>query len=76
MIYLTKRLPELNQSRFYALHIQLDLFDEACVVAEWGRIGSPGTVRSAACGSEGVARASLSERVGAKVRRGYNSTAA
>jgi predicted DNA-binding WGR domain protein len=31
--------------RFYALQLAPTLFDEWVLVAEWGRIGSPGTVQ-------------------------------
>ena len=37
MIYLTRRRPERHESRFYALHLQLDLFGPVCIVKEWGR---------------------------------------
>ena len=45
MTYLTRREPKCNVSRFYALHLQLDLFGPVSVVREWGRIESPGTAR-------------------------------
>lgn len=71
MIYLTRRRPEHHESRFYALHLQPDLFGPVCVVKEWGRIGSPGTVRLEVYGDETAARASMQKRVGEKIKRGY-----
>ena len=40
-----RRDPEKNMSRFYALHIAPSLFGDWGLVREWGRIGSPGTLR-------------------------------
>ena len=34
-----------NVSRFYRLDVQPDLFRPWCLVREWGRIGSPGSMR-------------------------------
>ena len=71
MIYLSRREPALNVNRFYALHLQLDLFGPVSVVKEWGRIGSPGTVRHELHDSEPSARVALQARVAAKAKRGY-----
>ena len=45
MITLTRLEPAKNLHRFYALYLTPNLFGEWVLVAEWGRIGSPGTVR-------------------------------
>jgi len=45
MIKLTRSKPSSNVRRFYAMHIAQILFGQWDIVTEWGRIGSPGTVR-------------------------------
>jgi predicted DNA-binding WGR domain protein len=45
MIKLTRSDPAKNMHRFYALQLAPSLFGEWILVAEWGRIGSPGTVQ-------------------------------
>ena len=47
MIYLTKRDPQRNMARFYALDVQATLFGEWDVIREWGRINSAGQGRIA-----------------------------
>jgi predicted DNA-binding WGR domain protein len=37
--------PDRRMARFYAVALQADLLAGWTVVREWGRIGSPGTVR-------------------------------
>lgn len=70
-LYLERRDIERNMARFYAVTVTPTLFGEWAVVREWGRIGSPGTVREERYESEQeavVARDKLGE---AKSRRGY-----
>jgi predicted DNA-binding WGR domain protein len=45
MIQLMRSKPSSNLHRFYTLHPAPTLFGEWALVAEWGRIGSPGTVK-------------------------------
>lgn len=42
---LRKIRPERNEYRFYSLHVSPGVFGDWALVKEWGRIGSPGTVR-------------------------------
>ena len=42
---LERRDPEKRMSRFYSLHIAPTLFGGWDLIREWGRIGSPGTLR-------------------------------
>ena len=44
-VYLKRIDPALNMNRFYHLFITPGLFDDVIVVTEWGRRGSPGTMR-------------------------------
>lgn len=46
MIVLTRRDPAKNLHRFYIVNLGATLFGEWALSREWGRIGSPGTVRT------------------------------
>lgn len=70
-VYLERRDVERNMARFYAVTITPTLFGEWAVVREWGRIGSPGTVREERYGSEQEALAAQKKLGETKCRRGY-----
>jgi predicted DNA-binding WGR domain protein len=44
-IYLERHDPEKNLHRFYQMHVVPGIFGDWSLVREWGRVGSPGTVR-------------------------------
>jgi predicted DNA-binding WGR domain protein len=71
MIKLTPSKPSSNLHRFYAMHIIPTLFGQWSLVAEWGRIGSPGRVREQLFETEPAAQAVLTKRLRIKTRRGY-----
>jgi predicted DNA-binding WGR domain protein len=71
MIKLTRSKPVSNLHRFYAMQLAPTLFGEWGLIAEWGRIGSPGTVREQLFQTEEKARATLAKRLRIKTRRGY-----
>lgn len=71
MIQLTRSKPSSNLHRFYSLHLVPTLFGEIALVAEWGRIGSPGTVRERVFQTPQSAEAALTKRVTGKTKRGY-----
>lgn len=71
MVQLTRSIPVVNLHRFYSLHVAPTLFGEWALVMEWGRIGSPGTVRERLFDSEQSASAALEKRTSTKTRRGY-----
>lgn len=71
LIKLTRSKPSSNLHRFYALHLAPTLFGEWGVISEWGRIGSPGTVREQVFQTEELARTALTKRLRIKTRRGY-----
>lgn len=73
-IYLERRDVEKNMARFYAVTIAPTLFGEWAVVREWGRIGSPGTVREDWFVTEAEALAAREHLAAQKSRRGYGST--
>jgi predicted DNA-binding WGR domain protein len=66
-----KRDPAKHMARFYSLRTQATLFGAWGLVREWGRIGSPGTVRvdPVSCLEEAEGKA---QRLAAlKRRKGY-----
>jgi predicted DNA-binding WGR domain protein len=74
VIQLTRSNPSQNMHRFYAMHLAPTLFGEWGLICEWGRIGSPGTVREQLLQSEGSAHAALTKRLKVKTKRGYIQT--
>ena len=74
MITLTRSEPAKNMHRFYALYLtpNPNLFGEWVLVVEWGRIGSPGTVRHQPFPTVDLAQAALVKRLQVKTRRGYH----
>lgn len=71
MIKLTRSDPSKNMHRFYALQLAPTLFGEWVLVAEWGRIGSPGTVQQKVFHSVDLAQVALAKQQTVKIRRGY-----
>jgi len=71
MIHLTRSKPSGKIHRFYAMHLAPTLFGDWALVAEWGRIGSPGNVREKLFHTQELADAALAKRLRAKTRRGY-----
>lgn len=60
-----------NMRRFYRMSIQRDLFGQASLVREWGRIGTRGQSLVESHGDEGEAVKSLQRLAALKQRRGY-----
>lgn len=54
-------------------HLTPTPFGEWVLVAEWGRIGSPGTVREQPFHTVDMAQAALAKRLLVKARRGYRA---
>ena len=44
-IYLERHDPDKNMHRFYQIYVVSGIFGDWSLVREWGRVGSPGTVR-------------------------------
>ena len=61
--------PEKNERRFYAMTVTLDLFGEAILVRNWGRIGTGGRLRRDVF----AAGAALNDLARRKRRRGYTA---
>jgi predicted DNA-binding WGR domain protein len=70
-IYLQRIDPERNMARFYRITVTPTLFGEWALIREWGRIGSPGTVRETWYDDEAAACRAGEQRVQQKLRRGY-----
>lgn len=71
MLHLERRDPARKMARFYAIRVVPTLFGQWAVVREWGRIGSPGTVRSDWYDDAGEAEDAIERLSRAKIRRGY-----
>ena len=57
--------------RFYRLDAQRNLFGGACLVREWGRIGTSGRVMIETHADEGKAITALMKLAAVKRKRGY-----
>lgn len=70
-IHLTHVDPEQNMARFYEMRVQPTLFGEACLIRNWGRIGTRGKsiMVTYSEGEEAIAAVGKLERQ--KRRRGY-----
>ena len=64
--------PEENMRRFYRLDVQPDLFGGWSLFKEFGRIGSPGRLRSAPYSTQAAALDALRKQRQVKERRGYS----
>jgi predicted DNA-binding WGR domain protein len=71
MIYLERIDPARNMARFYRIIVTPTLFGDWSLIREWGRIGSPGTVRETWYDDEAAARRAGEQRVQQQLRRGY-----
>jgi predicted DNA-binding WGR domain protein len=69
--YLERRDPAHNMERFYLVTITPTLFGEWALIREWGRIGSPGTVRELWFDSEDQAQQEAEKLLRQKEKRGY-----
>ena len=72
-LYLEKRDPDKNMQRFYAMHITQTIFGDWALIREWGRIGSPGTVREAWFDTEEKAFAAKIKLFHQKGQKGYRN---
>ena len=72
LTYLERRDPEKNMARFYAISLAPTLFGHCAVIREWGRIGSPGTVREEWFDDMPAAEAAAMKLSTMKRRRGYD----
>jgi predicted DNA-binding WGR domain protein len=71
MLIIHRRDPDRRMARFYAVALQADLLAGWAVVREWGRIGSPGTIRVDLHQDLPPALAAAERMAGRKRGRGY-----
>lgn len=71
MAFLTHLDAAKNRCRFYAVIVVPELFGGWSVVREWGRLGSPGTLRSVSFDQEQEARAAEQRSIRRRLRNGY-----
>ena len=63
--------PAQNMARYYSMTIQQNLFGEASLMRNWGRIGSGGQMRIDLFHDEKEARAAHDLLLTTKMKRGY-----
>lgn len=71
ILYLERHQPNKRLARFYCLHLAPTLFGGYDLIREWGRIGSPGTVRRDHFRTEAEAIKVLRSIERKKRRKGY-----
>jgi predicted DNA-binding WGR domain protein len=70
-IYLERHDAKQNMHRFYQLFVMPGLFDDWSLVKEWGRVGSPGTVRKEWFTTEQEAELASQKLSIKKIKKGY-----
>ncbi|MDP2100268.1 MAG: WGR domain-containing protein [Gallionella sp.] len=70
-IYLEHHDPDKNMHRFYQMYVTPGIFGDWSLVKEWGRKGSPGTVRKDWFDSEEEAWVAGKKLQQAKTKKGY-----
>ena len=71
LLSLTRRDPDLNMARFYAIALQPTLFGEVSIIRNWGRIGTKGQMMLETFPSQFAAERQASQIERRKRRRGY-----
>lgn len=75
-IYLERHDPDKNLHRFYQMFVTPGIFGDWSLVKEWGRAGSPGTVRKAWFDTEEEAWVAGLKLRAVKEKKGYQSVLA
>ena len=68
-IYMERHDTKQNMHRFYQLLVTPGIFDDWSLVKEWGRVGSPGTVRKEWFTTEQEAELASKKISGKKLKR-------
>ncbi len=71
--YLERHDDNKNMHRFYQMHVVPGLFKEWSLIREWGRIGSPGTVRKDWFETEAEASTAGQKIIDSKQKKGYQT---
>lgn len=72
-IYLERHEPDKNLHRFYQLRVTPGIFGDWALVWEWGRVGSPSTVRKDWFASEAEVINAGQKLCETKQKKGYQS---
>lgn len=72
-IYLERHDQDKNMHRFYQMFVTPGIFGDWSLVREWGRAGSPGTVRKDWFDTEGEAINAGQKLCDAKQKKGYQT---
>jgi len=70
-LYLERHDTENNMHRFYQMFVTPGLFDDWSLIKEWGRVGSPGTVRKEWFNCEEAAVIAGQNIKNNKLKKGY-----
>jgi predicted DNA-binding WGR domain protein len=71
MALLTRVDPAANLHRFYVVRLAPSLFGDWTLLREWGRIGSPGTVRLTSFENYANADQAARRTINTRLRHGY-----
>jgi predicted DNA-binding WGR domain protein len=71
MAYLTRTDPTRKMNRFYIVQVMPNLFGHWTVMREWGRRGSPGTLRLESCRRREEAQSAEQRTIKRRLQRGY-----
>ena len=63
--------PDQNMHRFYQLRVEPTLFEDWCLIRQWGRIGSNGQAKRQWFAHISDATMTMQKLEGAKKRKGY-----
>ncbi len=70
-LYMERHDEKDNMHRFYQMFVTPGLFDNWSLIKEWGRVGSPGTVRKEWFDCEEAAVIAGQKIKNNKVKKGY-----
>lgn len=72
-VYLERHDDNGNMHRFYQMFVTPGLFDDWSLIKEWGRVGSPGTVRKEWFDTQEEAIAAGNKLCAGKCKKGYHT---
>jgi len=72
-LYMERHDNKDNMHRFYQMFVTPGLFDDWSLIKEWGRVGSPGTVRKDWFDTEEQAVIARQKIVDSKQKKGYQN---
>lgn len=72
-LYMERHDDKDNMHRFYQMFVTPGLFDDWSLIKEWGRVGSPGTVRKEWFDTQEEAIVAGNKLCSAKCKKGYRA---